>query len=159
MSEGGIGGVASAQRWFLPVLLCSDEIGQAGGRYPLDRIRMQKAVFLLTRRGTFSWRDLYSYEPYDWGPYCRVLTEDLRALAAKGLVRVAPAGGSHYGRYILTQKGQQLASVVWPRLHDEERAFLCSVRSYVTNKDFNSLLREVYNAYPEFATNSVWYQR
>lgn len=142
--------------WVLPLLLCSEEAATSDGEYPFDRIRMQKAVFLLTRRGPEGWAHLYSYRPYDWGPYSRELANDLQLLTSNSLVRATPARGSRYGHFSLTEQGQTVATSLWPQLRSVERDFLVSVRSYVTKKDFNGLLREVYSAYPEFATESRW---
>jgi len=144
-----------ARRW-LPLLLCSAQAGQADGAYPLDRIRMQKAVFLLTLRGSERWNGLYPYRAYDWGPYCRELVDDLRGLAAAGHMRTSATAGSRYGRYTLTEQGQQTADQLWAQLPPDEQEFLTTVRSYVTSKEFNVLLREVYAAYPEYATESRW---
>ncbi|MCU1588881.1 MAG: restriction modification system specificity protein [Frankiales bacterium] len=144
-----------ARHW-LPLLLCASQTGQADGAYPLDRIRMQKAVFLLTLRGSARWNGLYPYRAYDWGPYCRELVDDLRGLAATGLMRTSATAGSRYGRYMLTEQGQQAADEVWESLPPDEQEFLTTVRAYVTSKDFNALLREVYAAYPEYATESRW---
>lgn len=144
-----------SRRW-LPLLLCSAQSGRADGGYPFDRIRVQKAIFLLTRRGSARWNDLYPYRPYDWGPYCRELVDDLRILAQVGQMRTSHSAGSRYGRYALTDQGQQAVDEVWESLPEEERCFLVAVRAYVTSKDFNALLREVYAAYPEFATESLW---
>ena len=155
--EGSI--VTPAQSWVLPLLLCSGQAATQDGPYPLDRIRMQKAVFLLTQRGAPEWAELYTYRPYDWGPYCRELTEDLNLLASNGLLRESPAQRSRYGQFMLSEQGQQLATIFWPRLPPEERRFLSSVRAYVTKKDFNGLLHEVYSAYPQYATQSRWSRR
>ncbi len=146
---------APARRW-LPLLLCAAQAGHADGAYPLDRIRMQKAVFLLTLRGSARWSGLYTYRAYDWGPYCRELVDDLRGLAADGHMRTSATGGSRYGRYTLTEQGQHTADQLWAQLPPDEQEFLSTVRAYVTSKDFNALLREVYAAYPEYATESRW---
>lgn len=45
----------------LPLLLASDEARSGDEPFPLDRIRMQKAVFLLTQRGSAAWATLYRY--------------------------------------------------------------------------------------------------
>lgn len=144
------------QRWELPLLLCSAEAAHGEGVHPLDRIRIQKAIFLLTCRGALRWRTLYSYEPYDWGPYSRELAADLRNLRANGLIRVAQGVGDRHGRHALTEQGEELATVLWGRLDESELEFIRRIRQYVTSKDFNSLLREVYAEYPEYATESRW---
>jgi uncharacterized protein YwgA len=149
-----------SRRWVLPFLLCSPLAADSGdGPHPLDRIRMQKAIFLLTRRGAADWREAYSYRPYNWGPYCRELADDLQQLMDAHLLRLSYTDAPQYGRYQLTDSGEQMARVLWQDLEQPERDFLGSVRSYVTHKDFNDLLREVYDAYPEYATKSRWVGR
>lgn len=146
-----------SRRWVLPFLLCSPQAATSGeGPHPLDRIRMQKAIFLLTRRGAADWADTYAYRPYNWGPYCRELVDDLHRLIEADLLRLSYADAPQFGRYQLTDSAEALADTLWQDLAEPERDFLASVRTYVTHKDFNGLLREVYDAYPEFATKSRW---
>jgi uncharacterized protein YwgA len=118
---------------------------------------MQKAIFLLTQRGAPAWRDTYNYRPYNWGPYCRDLADDLTAMVDAGILRISHTGGaSRYGRYVTTDLGEELARQLWGVLSNREGEFLKSVHSYVTHKDFNGLLQEVYEAYPDFASQSIW---
>lgn len=141
----------------LPLLLSSKLAGEQVGPHPLDRIRMQKAIFLLTQRGAPSWRDAYDYRPYNWGPYCRDLTDDLTAMVQAGVLRVSHAGkASTYGHYVTTDVGEQVANQFWRSLEPREAEFIRSVLSYVTHKDFNGLLQEVYEAYPDYASRSIW---
>ena len=146
----------AGRRWALPLLLCSEEGQDEEGTHPLDRIRVQKGIFLMVQRGSDSWRDLYDFRPYDWGPYCRDLAADLHMLIANNLLRVAGVPESRYGKYVLTSDGQRLAEMFWGHLDLGERRFIAAVRSYVTNKDFNGLLREVYDAFPAYASQSRW---
>jgi uncharacterized protein YwgA len=138
----------------LPLLLSSGLLAGRDERQPLDRVRMQKAIFLVTRRGQRAWRELYPYEPYDWGPYSRRLAADLDSLRARGLLRTEPVPGHRYGRYVTTERGERWARQLLAGLSPAEVAFLRAVRKYVTSKSFSNLLREVYAAYPEFATES-----
>jgi hypothetical protein len=141
------------ERRDLALAVMSDLAGAAGEEYPLDRIRMQKAVFLLVQRGSAEWRAFYRYVPYDWGPYSSQLVSDVRNLEDDGLVEVERAAG-RYGRYRTTPKGSLAAAEIWERLGAPERDFIRLVRSYVAHRSFTQLLREVYAAYPEFATAS-----
>ncbi len=138
----------------LPLLLASDCAAEGQDKFPLDRIRMQKAIFLLTQRGSEGWRDLYTYRPYDWGPYSRALASDIDVLIETGNLEIEPFSGNRYGSYTATDSGEQRATQVWSRLDAHEKTFVRNVRKYVTSASFNKLLREVYAAYPEFATKS-----
>lgn len=123
--------------------------------YPLDRVRMQKGIFLVAMGGPAAWRELYDFSPYNWGPYSGTLAADLDALIASNLLRVAPVPGSRYGQYVPTFAGRSLAAEEWrSSLVQAERDFLLKVRNYVTSRSFNRLLEEVYRAYPEYATES-----
>jgi uncharacterized protein YwgA len=145
---------AQLDRRDLALLMMSELADTSGERFPLDRIRLQKAIFLLTRRGSADWRTLYNYKPYNWGPYSSQLTFDLGELMGEGLLDVQDATGSRYGRYRDTAEGEACAREIWATLTDSEQAFIRSVRAYVTDRSFTELLREVYAEYPEFATAS-----
>jgi len=138
----------------LALVMMSQLAGGPGELYPLDRLRMQKAVFLLTQRGTPRWRQLYSYKPYNWGPYSSQLRSDVESLVRNDFAEVEDVPGREYGRYRTTRTGEARAARTWADLTSAERDFIRSVRTYVTHKSFTQLLREVYAAYPEFATAS-----
>ena len=129
---------------------------QPGEQYPLDRIRIQKAVFLLTHRGSPSWKTLYKYNPYNWGPYSSQLAADIGMLVAQGLLEVEDVPGSQHGAYRLTARGEARARDIWATMTPREMSFISSVRAYVTHRSFTQLLREVYAEYPEFATASYF---
>lgn len=138
----------------LTLTMMSQLASAPGEQYPLDRIRIQKAIFLLTRRGSPGWRGLYPYRPYNWGPYSSQLTFDIGELVGQGLLEVEDVPASRYDQYRTTAAGDAHAREIWAALTDPERAFIRSVRAYVTHMSFTQLLREVYAAYPEFATAS-----
>jgi uncharacterized protein len=142
------------ERSDLTLAMMSQLAGEPGELHPLDRLRVQKAVFLLTQRGSQEWRRLYNYKPYNWGPYSSQLSSDVESLVRNDLAEVEDVRGSRYGRYRTTRAGEARAAEVWADLTSPEREFIRSVRAYVTQKSFTQLLREVYAAYPEFATAS-----
>lgn len=135
-------------------MLASSSASVEDGPYPLDHIRLQKALFLISKRGPERWRDAYEYVPYDWGPYSSELLSDVNRLRLHGLMRVRPVDRSRYGTYTLTDRGEAVADDLWGHLSSDEQRFMVRVRSYVTSQSFNKLLREVYAAYPEYASKS-----
>lgn len=138
----------------LALAIMSQLAGGPGEQHALDRIRVQKAVFLLTQRGNPNWRELYDYRPYNWGPYSSQLAADMDTLVGQGLAEVVEVPGSRYGAYRTTAEGEAAATSAWSALQQTERDFIRSVRRYVIAKSFTQLLREVYAEYPEFATAS-----
>jgi len=140
----------------LPLLLASDLPGAPDARFPLDRIRLQKAIFLLTQRGPARWRRCYTYEPYNWGPYSSTLNSDVGFLVATDQLAVEPFTGSRYGTYKTTRMVDDRVRRAWDECSQDERKFLSHVKHYVTSRSFNTLLREVYAAYPEYASKSLF---
>ena len=149
-------GEASVNSSDLALVAMSGLATSASEPYPLDRIRMQKAIFLLTRRGAPGWRELYKYKPYNWGPYSPQLAVDMDKLVRRGLVELEHVPRRRYSKYQTTTEGEVQAAEVWSALQPVERNFIRSVRSYVTGRSFTTLLREVYAEYPEFATASYF---
>ncbi|WP_188942042.1 hypothetical protein [Nakamurella endophytica] len=115
---------------------------------------MQKAVFLICKRGAKSWSELFDYEPYNWGPYSSSLTAAIRGLTNRGDLETRPFPGSAYGEHRTTPSGEQKAEAVWSQLAPQERQFVKAVKRYVTNTSFQKLLREVYAAFPDYASKS-----
>jgi len=141
-------------RRLLPLLLASDACAGSAESEPLDRLRMQKGVFLLDRRGPASWNELFTFTPYDWGPYSFDLASTVEDLVAGGLLDKEPFPGRRYMRYRTTPAGERLIEKLADQVSPDERTFVQAVRTYVGSRPFARLLREVYKAYPAFAVNS-----
>ena len=144
----------TVDRRYLPLLLASDRFAPTSEREPLDRLRLQKGVFLLERRGPSAWHSLYVYVPWDWGPFSKDLAVDVNGLVQRGLLEEEPVQWHRYPRYRTTAAGEDKLDVLDPHLTEHEGEYVQKVRAYVTSRSFSQLLREVYNAYPEFAVAS-----
>lgn len=139
----------------LPLLLASDELAPSGEESePLDRLRMQKAVFIVQQAGPNAWRGGFSFVPWDWGPYSRDLTNEVSRLQSEGLLETEPVEWRRYPRYRTTAQGEELAAAVAETLEGSQLDYLRRVRRYVTSRSFAQLLREVYARFPEYAVNS-----
>ena len=136
----------------LPLFLASRSFVAQNETEPLDRIRMQKGVFILTHKGSDGWGSLYSFEPYDWGPYSRGLAADLHSLVADRRMSDNGLPPRRYGSYQTTKWGENLIEDIG--LTDEQRDFISNVRAFVTTTSFTKLLRSVYAAFPTYATES-----
>ncbi len=134
----------------LPLLLASDDFRPDDEKQPLDRLRMQKGVFLLEKKGPPLWRDVFDFVPYDWGPSSRSLSTTVTALVADGLLEKESLRRSRYHAYRTTRRGKEFTSETTER----ERLFVARVREFVTSRSFAQLLRDVYAEYPEYAKNS-----
>jgi len=141
-------------RRLLPLLLASDQLASQDETEPLDRLRMQKGVFLLAMRGPEPWDALFEFTAYDWGPYSFDLASTLEELLASGMLVTEPFPGRRYMRYRTTQAGERLIAALASDVSPGGRAFVHATRKYVASRPFARLLREVYKSYPEFAVNS-----
>jgi uncharacterized protein len=144
---------SGVDRRTLPLTLASQRFAGEMETQPLDRLRMQKGVFLLEMRGSPGWRHLYSFEPYSWGPYSSALARELQNLTAEDLLDV-DTGGARHDRYRTSASGESWLESQVSLLSSLELDFIKSVREFVTTRRFSSLLRDVYAAYPEFAVRS-----
>jgi uncharacterized protein YwgA len=138
----------------LPLLLASDQCATADESEPLDRLRIQKGVFLLAMRGPAQWSRLFQFAPYDWGPYSFDLASTVEHLLSRGMLAKEAVPGRRYMRYRTTSVGEHLIDQLSDEVTEEERTFIQATRRYVNSRSFARLLREVYKAYPAFAVNS-----
>ena len=144
------------ERVTLPLLLASRKFASENESQRLDRIRMQKGVFLLVKRGSSDWHPLYKFRPYHWGPYCSDLVADLRSLVGDGRLTDDSTFASSYGTYRTTSLGEE--TIQGCNFSNPELEYVRKVRSYIMSQSFNSLLNSIYKAYPTYATNSVFTQ-
>src|SRR3954451_22612738 len=83
---------------------------------PLDPIRIQKGLFLLSIRGPE--RGLYSFRPYNWGPFSPDIYADLRWLEAQHLITNQTPPGQTWSVYRSTVRGtsraRQIAAAIGP---------------------------------------------
>jgi len=137
----------------LPLLLAADKSATQEETQPLDRLRMQKGIFLLEQRGPLGWRDMYTYKPYNWGPYSPALADDLELLVRSGYLHKVPTPGG-YAAYRTTTLGDTAATRYLDELPSGVLDYIRDVRKFVTTRTFGKLLRDVYAAFPEYATKS-----
>lgn len=134
--------------WLLTAIAQTDGDG-------MTPIQIQKSMFLLKMEAAkHVGSNFYSFEPYDYGPFCATIYRDVEALESAGLVR-RESGGS-YSRVVATKAGQAAAKTIKPKMNDNGRKYLVSAVNWVTSVSFNQLLRSIYGKYPKYAVNSVF---
>ncbi|SRR6266511_4774994 len=137
--------------WLL--LFMSAEALGVDGPPDLDPVRVQKGMFLLSRRGPA--RHLYTFRPYNWGPFSRDIYDDLDSLQADGLLQSQRRTGRSWRVYWTTDAGHDRAAAIAARLPKTDLDWLGKMRHYVTSRSFTRLLRELYEAYPEYKHRSL----
>ena len=135
--------IVFVRREELPLVLASRELSSPDETQPLDRIRMQKAVFLAERRGPVEWRNVYQFEPYDWGPFSRDLSEDLRSMIQDGRLQLMEKQPGRYPAFATSDLGEAEAREFLEATEPNYVAFLRQVRLFVSTRSFGQLLRDV----------------
>jgi uncharacterized protein YwgA len=141
-------------RQLLPLLMASSKFVDPDESEALDRLRMQKGVFLLENRGPTEWRSLYEFEPYDWGPFSRSLIQDVNQMVVNGQMMTVRFEGFRFWEYQNTEQGELLVEDAVANLEESTVEFVRRIRNYVTHRSFSQLLKEVYAAYPDYAVRS-----
>jgi hypothetical protein len=134
--------------WLLLLFLGSSE--------PIDRVRIQKTMFLFSERSQAPALEKYSFEPYLYGPFSFALYPELDQLVQAGWLREEMQSGRRSPRYLLTSSGVSRAtelSVVPPA---ERLELLHGLREWVMARPFAKLLRDIYSMYPDYARRSVF---
>ena len=136
--------------WLL--LLLTKSVLGVDGPEGLDPVRIQKGMFLTSMRGPA--KNLYTFRPYNWGPFSPAVYGDLDRLVDEGLVLREDVAGRNWQRYSPSPAGVEVAGEFAKSLGDVSLKWMGSCRRFLTERSFTQLLRDVYAAYPEYATAS-----
>jgi uncharacterized protein YwgA len=121
----------------------------------IEPIKLQKALFKFAKESGAPPTELYEFEPYNWGPCSFEIYEDIKDLRERGLVEAIPSGRG-WNIYRLTSAGQEREEEIRessdPRLIKQ----MDDARQFVTDRNFMTLLTDVYEEYPEYAVNSLF---
>lgn len=142
------GRALSRQDWLLLSLY--------GAKAPVDRVRLQKTLFLFSMRSKVPAAEQYKFEPYLYGPFSFQLYPDLDKLVAVGWLRQEPLAGTTSPGYSLTAVGTSVAAQLAAKAPEARVRVLSDIREWVQAQSFRSLLVNVYRLYPTFAVKSVF---
>jgi DNA-binding PadR family transcriptional regulator len=127
-----------------------------GAERPLDRVRIQKSLFLFAERSKALGREKYDFVPYHYGPFSFAIYPDLDRLVAEGLLRLEVESTSTSPRYSLTATGVSGVEELRRAAPQERLTLLHSLRDWVTERSFRNLLNDLYRLYPLYAVNSIF---
>lgn len=127
-------------------------LASANGR-PLTPVQLQKAAFLLDRNGVASG---FQFRPYDYGPFDRTVYDEASVLAERGLVSINPAQWGRWNVYAATEEGIDAGRALLERLPPNHAAYVRDVVEWVSNQSFASLVKSIYQQYPEMKENSIF---
>jgi hypothetical protein len=107
----------------------------------LEKIRLQKLLFLFTQRQI---KKEYDFIPYKFGCYSYSANADLTAMIQKGILSETES------RIILNDKTDYLKTI-----KEEDRKYLQQIKSFYGDMNSNALMRHTYIHYPYWAINST----
>ncbi len=123
---------------------------------PLDPVRIMKGMFLLRQRTPLAkGGEAYDFIPYLYGPCSFEVYGDLDRLVGSGLVAAEQPWGRAWSLYTPTAQGRKEAKRLEAEIDPKTLAILREIKQYVTSTPFRRLLREIYEQYPDYATQSV----
>jgi hypothetical protein len=121
----------------------------------LTPVQIQKAMFLLKEEaGRDISKKFYKFIPYNYGPFCADIYQDLAILESKGLVITDKA--QKWQVFTITKKGLEKAEIDSGSLSNPVRNYIRVLIVWIKAQTFSSLLQSVYKKYPDYAINSVF---
>ena len=117
----------------------------------LSRVHLQKVAFLVSE--VFEGRlpqDFYTFDKYDYGPFCIDIYNDTAMLEYWGRIRVARGTERNDERFIAAD------DVCFESLQVDEaiKRYIKDTVDWVAEMSFGQLVRAVYLLYPEFLERS-----
>jgi hypothetical protein len=121
----------------------------------MEPIQIQKTLFKFAMESGAPSNELYSFSPYNWGPCSFEIYDDLATMREENLVEFIPSGKG-WNLYCLTDAGQAKKLVLKKEADSALLDRLYAARIYVTSRDFETLLKDIYKDYPKFALESLF---
>jgi hypothetical protein len=132
-------------------------LGMAEGNL-LTPVQLQKAVFLLQKLlpPEIIDGDSYDFVPYNYGPFCAEVYDDAVSMKDEDLVEVSRLPGRDYLVYAATSVGVDRSAGIAARLPDAVAQHAQTIVAWVRRQSFSSLVRAIYERYPEYRANSIF---
>jgi hypothetical protein len=144
-------GLMNRRDLLLTVLACAD-----GRSYTPAQI--QKAMFLLSRQmpGLVQEGPEFAFRPYDFGPFDAGVYHEADILGREGQAVVVPSGSGNWRTYAASGEGVARGKQLLNQLAAQQRDFVVKVSDWVRAQSFNSLVKSIYEAYPDMKVNSIF---
>ena len=118
-------------------------------------VKIQKTLFKFAMESGAPKEELYTFVPYLWGPVCIGIYDDLGVLCESEQVESISTGRG-WSEYRLTTSGVEKKNMLRSKADPKLLETLDTVRIYVAIRDFHTLLSDIYQQYPQYATESVF---
>lgn len=130
-------------------------LAAAGENASFTPVQVQKLFFVLDREAALLLDGPhFNFEPYDYGPFDRMVYVGLDELARSDMAKVESTG--RYRVYALSQQGYQEGVRLLNGLDAPVRNYVQSIATWVRQLSFEQLVASIYNKYPEMKAKSVF---
>ena len=121
---------------------------------PLTPAQLQKVAFLLGMEFADTLpADYYSFQKYDYGPFCIDIYRDAEKLQRDGLVNISANERGGWKEY---SAADTAAFANLDAIPVRIARFIDDTVTWARNISFQELVRTIYIRYPEFKENSVF---
>jgi hypothetical protein len=120
-------------------------------------VQIQKAAFLVTQNlpGLLNEGAPFNFTPYDYGPFDAAVYAVAEELQALGLAQVNQTSG-RWRTYAANEMGVDAGRRILGQLPEGHAEYVRRVSTWVRSMDFATLVRSIYEAYPDMRRNSVF---
>lgn len=126
-----------------------------GNKKLIDPLRIMKGIFLICKK-IKEFKDVYTFEPYLYGPCSLEIYSDLRKLLQKGEIREYTQKIHYWSLYSLTPSGEEIAKQILKQIPKDLLNRIFEIKHTVMKLSFKELLKFVYKKYPEYAKKSIF---
>jgi hypothetical protein len=132
-------------------------LAAAKGR-PYQPVQLQKAVFLVSRNvpGIINDGPGFAFVPYDYGPFDASVYWEAEALRDSSEVIITLSASGRWKTYAASELGITRGTELINQLPQSVREYIYAISSWVLSQSFGSLVRSIYDAYPEMKENSIF---
>ncbi len=132
-------------------------LAAAEGR-PYQPVQIQKAMFLLARNlpELVDEGPSFAFEPYDYGPFDMEVYNVADDLKRQGLAEIGHSNLGRWKTYAATGAGIRAGNRALDSMTVRAQTYLREVSAWVLGQSFSSLVRSIYDAYPDMRVNSVF---
>lgn len=117
-------------------------------------VQLQKIAFLLGMQFADELPDdYYSFQKYDYGPFCVGVYQDAELLARDGLVLITVNQRGGWKEY---SASYQAGNVMLDVIPDHITRYIDDTVGWARKLSFQELVRTIYAHYPDYRVNSVF---
>ena len=120
-------------------------------------VQIQKAIFLIDKNLPDSVVvEHFQFAPYDYGPYDSGVYGVAEALRSEGLAQISMSPNGRWKVYAATSEGISEGQKLLSAVPEESGKYIVAVSQWVRSLGFSSLVKSIYQAYPEMKANSIF---